>query len=61
MLSIFDIKRVKDEFGQKLLNIPGVTGLAIAANVIDNKKLNELAIIVYVEKKGSLEIYLVIN
>jgi hypothetical protein len=51
MLSIFDIKRVKDEFGQKLLNIPGVTGLAIAAKVTDNKKLNELAIIVYVEKK----------
>ena len=61
MLSIFDIKRVKDEFGQKLLNIPGVTGLAIAAKVTDNKKLNELAIIVYVEKKGSLEIYLVFN
>jgi len=51
MKSLEEIQRVKREVERELLKLPGVTGVDVGQKIVDGKKTDVIAIIVYVEKK----------
>lgn len=55
MKSLEEIKRIKSGTEQKLLQIPGVTGVGVGKKQVGGKKTGENAIIVYVKKKKPLD------
>lgn len=50
-----EIRRVKKAVEADLLNRPGVTGVDVNYKQVKGKKTGDLAIVVYVEKKGTFE------
>jgi hypothetical protein len=45
------IRRVKQAHEQRLLSLPGVTGVDIGYKIVNGQKTNELVIRIYVEEK----------
>jgi hypothetical protein len=54
MKSLEEITRVKNEIEPELLKLPGVTGVDVGYKYVGGKKTDELAIRVYVKKKGDV-------
>ena len=48
-----EIRNIKNKVEDKLIKLPGVTGVDINYKVTGGQKTDNLAIVVYVEKKGS--------
>lgn len=51
MKSLKEIRRIKESAEEKLLNLPGVTGVDIGPKIVNGKKTDIMAIRVYVNKK----------
>ncbi len=51
MKSLDEIQRIRREVERELLKLPGVTGVDVGQKIVDGKKTDIIAIIVYVEKK----------
>ena len=51
MVTMEDVRRVKERHEARLMGKAGVTGCAIGYRYVDGKKTNELCIICYVRKK----------
>ena len=52
MSTIADVRAAKLEVEDDLLKLPGVTGVDIGRKIVSGRETDDLAIIVYVERKG---------
>lgn len=51
MVTMKDVRKVKERYEDELMKKPGVTGCAIGYRYVGGKKTNELCIICYVRMK----------
>ena len=49
-----EVRRIKKKIEKRLLEYRGVTGVNIGFKTVNGEKTDELAIIVYVKKKGDV-------
>ena len=50
-----NVRKVKEKYSQEIMKVRGVMGVGIGKKMVAGKETDQLAIIVFVEKKSKLE------